>query len=70
VEISKIHKRGFGLVVRVAGWHASDPGSILSRDGLYIFGCISQRFESTLVEILCYVKTLIYFLEIYLFITL
>jgi hypothetical protein len=26
---------GFGLVVRAAGWHAGDPGSILCRDGLY-----------------------------------
>jgi hypothetical protein len=32
--------RGFGLVVRAAGWHAGDPGSILGRDSLYTFGCI------------------------------
>jgi hypothetical protein len=31
---------GFGLVVRAAGWHAGDPGSIFTRDGLYTFGCI------------------------------
>jgi hypothetical protein len=34
--------RGFGLVVRAAGWHADDPGSILGRDGLYTFGYIFQ----------------------------
>jgi hypothetical protein len=32
--------RGFGLVVRAAGWHAGDPGAILGRDGFYAFGCI------------------------------
>jgi hypothetical protein len=32
--------QGFGLVVRAAGWHVGDPGSILGRDGLYTFGCI------------------------------
>jgi hypothetical protein len=31
--------QGFGLVVRAAGWHTGDPGSILGRDGLYTFGC-------------------------------
>jgi hypothetical protein len=46
----------------VAGWHASDPGSIIGRDGLYTFGCIPQRFESALR----YLKTLIY-VFIYLF---
>jgi hypothetical protein len=50
----------FGLVVRAAGWHAGDPGSILGRDGLCTFGCIPQRFESALVEILRYINTLIY----------
>jgi hypothetical protein len=54
--------RGFGLVVRAAGWHAGYPGSILGRDGLFTFGCIPQRFESTLVEILRYIKTLILFI--------
>jgi hypothetical protein len=44
-------------VVRAASWHAGDPGSILSRDGIYTFGCISQRFESALAEILRYIKT-------------
>jgi hypothetical protein len=39
--------RGFGLVVSAVGWHAGDPGSILSRDGFYTFGltCIPQRFR-------------------------
>jgi hypothetical protein len=30
-------------VVRATGWHAGDPGSILGRDGLYTFGCISPE---------------------------
>jgi hypothetical protein len=51
--------RGFGLV-RVAGWHAGDPGSILGRDGLYTFGCIPQRFESASAERLRYIKAFIY----------
>jgi hypothetical protein len=34
--------RGFGLVVRAAGWHVNDPGSILGRDGLNTFECIPQ----------------------------
>jgi hypothetical protein len=37
---------GLGLVVRAVGLHAGDPGSIPGRDGLYIFGCIPQCFES------------------------
>jgi hypothetical protein len=37
---NNVARRGFGLVVRAAGWHTSDPGSILGRDGLYTFGCI------------------------------
>jgi hypothetical protein len=53
--------RGFGLVVRAAGWHVRDPGSILGRDSLYTFGCIPQHFESALAEVLRYVKTLVYF---------
>jgi hypothetical protein len=57
---------GFDLVVRAAGWHAGDPGSIPGRDGLYTFGCIPQRFESASVEMLRYIKPLIY-LFIYLF---
>jgi hypothetical protein len=53
-------QRGFGLVVRAAGWHAGDPGSILGR--VYTFGCIPQLFESASAEILCYMKTLNYFI--------
>jgi hypothetical protein len=49
----------FGLVVRVAHWHAGDPGSIPGRDGRYTFGCIFQRFESASAEILRYIKTVI-----------
>jgi hypothetical protein len=30
-------RRGFDLVVRAAGWHASDPGSILGRDGIHLY---------------------------------
>jgi hypothetical protein len=52
--------QGFGLVVRAAGWHAGDPGSIRGRDSLYTFGCMSQCFESALAEILRYIKPLIY----------
>jgi hypothetical protein len=47
-------------VVRAAGWHAGDPGSILGMDGLYTLGCIPQRFESVLVEVLRYIETLMY----------
>jgi hypothetical protein len=54
--------RGFGLVVRAEGWHAGYPDSILGRDGLYTFGCITQRFESALVEILRYIKKLFFYL--------
>jgi hypothetical protein len=32
--------RGICLLVRTAGWHASDPGSIRCRYGLWTFGCI------------------------------
>jgi hypothetical protein len=34
-------------VVKAAGWHAGDPGSILGMDGLYTFGykLYSQRRE-------------------------
>jgi hypothetical protein len=35
---------------------------ILGRDGFYTFGCIPQRIESALAEILCYTKTLILFI--------
>jgi hypothetical protein len=49
-------------VVRAAGGHASNPGSILGRDALYSFGCIPQCFESASAEILGYIKTLIYFI--------
>jgi hypothetical protein len=48
-------------VVSAVGWHAGYPGSILGREGLYTFRCIPQRFESTSVEILCYIKTFISF---------
>jgi hypothetical protein len=37
-ERCKTVGRGFGLVVRAAGWHAGNPGSILGRDGLHAFG--------------------------------
>jgi hypothetical protein len=71
-----------GIVVRAAGWHTSDPGSIFGRYSLYTFvnndrrwslditgrkrRCISQRFESALAEILCYIKktSFIYYLFI------
>jgi hypothetical protein len=33
-------EQGFGLVVRAAGWHAGDSGSILSRNALNTCGCI------------------------------
>jgi hypothetical protein len=39
--------RGFGLVVKAAGWHADDLGSIFGRDGLYTIECIPQRFVYT-----------------------
>jgi hypothetical protein len=45
--------RGFGVVVRAAGWHAGDPGSILGMDSLYTFGLKPQHFESALAEKLC-----------------
>jgi hypothetical protein len=50
-------------VVRAADWLAGDPGSIPGRDGLYAFGCIphAQRFDSASVEILRYIKIVIYF---------
>jgi hypothetical protein len=38
-------RRGFGLVIRAAGWHDGDPGSILGRDSLYTFGCTFRRQE-------------------------
>jgi hypothetical protein len=43
-------------VVRAAGWHIGDPGSIPGRDDLYTFGGIPLRFESASAEILrfCY----------------
>jgi hypothetical protein len=50
-------RRRFGLVVRWAGWHAGDPGSIPGSEGLYTFGCVPQRFESASAEILRYIKT-------------
>jgi hypothetical protein len=50
-------KKQFGLVVRVAGWHAGNPGLILGRDGLYTFGCTPQCFRSDLAEILRYINT-------------
>jgi hypothetical protein len=53
--------RGFGLVVRAAGWHVGDLRSILGRDSLYTFGCIPQRFESVSADILRYIKPLILF---------
>jgi hypothetical protein len=53
-----------GIVVRAAGWHAGNPGSITGRDGLYKFGCIPQRFESASAEILRYIKTLIHLLNL------
>jgi hypothetical protein len=43
-----------------ASLHASDPDSILSRDGLYTLECIPQHFEPASVEILRYIETLIY----------
>jgi hypothetical protein len=55
---------GFGLVVRTAGWHAGDSGSILGRDSLYVFRCTAKRFEFASAEVLRYVKTL--FFKIYL----
>jgi hypothetical protein len=58
-DIAPLCFRESGLVVRVADWHAGDPGSIPGRDGLYTFGCIPQRFESASAEILRYMKTLI-----------
>jgi hypothetical protein len=48
--------RALGLVVRAAGCHAGEPGSILCRGDLYTFGCTPQRFESALAEILSYIK--------------
>jgi hypothetical protein len=36
--------------------------NLIGRDGLYTFGCIPQRFESALANILRYIKTLIYFI--------
>jgi hypothetical protein len=44
-----------GQVVRVAGWHASDPGSILSRD------VYPQRCEHFRVDYVRYIKVLISF---------
>jgi hypothetical protein len=49
-------------VIRAAGWHAGYPGLIPGRDGLYTFECILQRFESASAEILRYIKTIIYFI--------
>jgi hypothetical protein len=52
---------GFGLVVRAAGWHAGDPGSILGRDGLHTFGRIPQRCEHSWDGYVRYTKFLISF---------
>jgi hypothetical protein len=48
-----------------SGGLARDPGSILCRDGLYTLGCIPQRSESALAEILRYIKAIIYFIILF-----
>jgi hypothetical protein len=45
-------------VVRVAGWHAGDPGSILGRDDLYTFGDMPQRFQVCFGVDFCYLLIL------------
>jgi hypothetical protein len=54
-------------MVRAAGWHTGDPGSIFGKDGLYTFICIPQSFESASAEILRYIKNpnlFTYFIEV------
>jgi hypothetical protein len=60
-EFHRCTGRGFGLVVRAAGWHISDPGSILSGMASIHLDVYPQRREHFWVDMCAIQKFLFHF---------